>query len=189
MWAVRCRSASPAPLTNAVSTGPSRMTTNPWKDRLETTTGCLPLHAVCQRSSPPRRRVRSESLAGKQKPAWRWRMGRSQRSPAQSTESGPEYAPEFKAYMVTRCNDKEQENSRISRVDFGEPLVTLRTLGADALPAGCLPAEALPSFTGACGGGGRGGGVGRGCGDVKGAVGATRASGGCCASERMGRRE
>ena len=84
-------------------------------------------------------------------------MGRSQRSPAQSTESGPEYAPEFKAYMVTRCNDKEQENSRISRVDFGEPLVTLRTLGADALPAGCLPAEALPSFTGACGGGGRGG--------------------------------
>jgi hypothetical protein len=62
-------------------------------------------------------------------------------------------------------------------------------LGADALPAGCLPAEALPSFTGACGGGGRGGGVGRGCGDVKGAVGATRASGGCCASERMGRRE
>ena len=110
-------------------------------------------------------------------------MGRSQRSPAQSTESGPEYAPEFKAYMVTRCNYKEQENSRISRVDFGEPLVTLRTLGAEALPAGCLPAEALPSFTGPVEGGGRG------CGDVKGVVGATRASGGCCASEWMGRRK
>ena len=84
-------------------------------------------------------------------------MGRSHGSPVQSTESGPVYAPVFKAYMVTWCNDKEQENSRISRVDFGEPRVTLRTLGADALPAGCLPAEALPSFTGACGGGGRGG--------------------------------
>ena len=83
-------------------------------------------------------------------------MGRSHGSPVQSTESGPVYAPVFKAYMVTWCNDKEQENSRISRVDFGEPLVTLRTLGAEALPAGCLPAEALPSFTGACGGGGRG---------------------------------
>ena len=87
-------------------------------------------------------------------------MGRSHGSPVQSTESGPVYAPVFKAYMVTWCNDKEQENSRISRVDFGEPLVTLRTLGADALPAGCLPAEALPSW-GLWGGGGdgRGGGV------------------------------
>ena len=85
-------------------------------------------------------------------------MGRSHGSPVQSTESGPVYAPVFKAYMVTWCNDKEQENSRISRVDFGEPLVTLRTLGAEALPAGCLPAEALPASTGACGeGGGMGG--------------------------------
>ena len=84
-------------------------------------------------------------------------MGRSHGSPVQSTESGPVYAPVFKAYMVTWCNDKEQENSRISRVDFGEPLVTLRTLGAEALPAGCLPAEALPSSTGACGEGGEGG--------------------------------
>ena len=84
-------------------------------------------------------------------------MGRSHGSPVQSTESGPVYAPVFKAYMVTWCNDKEQENSRISRVDFGEPLVTLRTLGAEALPAGCLPAEALPSW-GLWGGGGDGGG-------------------------------
>ena len=64
-------------------------------------------------------------------------------------------------YPVTTCNDKEQGNSRTSRVDFGEPLVTLRTLVADALTVGSLPAEALAC--GACGeGNGWGGGGGQG---------------------------
>ncbi len=52
--------------------------------------------------------------------------------------------------MVTRSNDKERYISGILRVDFEEPLVTLRNLRADALPAGSLPAEALQSFTEAC---------------------------------------
>ncbi len=51
-------------------------------------------------------------------------------SPAEWPESGPEYTQKLKTktYIVTWSNEKEQDRSLIWRVDFEEPLVTLRTL-------------------------------------------------------------
>ena len=64
--------------------------------------------------------------------------------------------------MNTGSNDKECDRSLISRVDSEEPLVTLRTFGADALRARSLPVEALDGVrSGSWGGvGGWGGGCG-----------------------------